>query len=116
MGCRVWGRGLGEIWVLPVTTTGVIEERGPHTVTRSRTLPWKSSAQVCVCAHVSECVHVRTQARAHGCKLTYLVVLLRVGWGLTGRIPLACLRPVFPCTLSSGDRGPGVEGAAVDNH
>lgn len=72
-------------------------------MTRSRTLPWKRAQPrcVCVCARVRVCTHVHTQARAHGCKLTYLVVLLRVGWGLTGRIPLACPRLVLPCTLSS---------------
>lgn len=64
---------------------------------------------VCACVPVSVCAHAHTCSCAHECKLTCLVVLLRVGWGLTRRIPLARSRLVFSCTLSRGVRegGPG---------
>lgn len=56
-----------------------------------------------VCVHM--CAHVHL-----GVNDCYLVVLLRVGWGLTRRIPQACPRQVFslvPSSEGSGEEGPG---------
>lgn len=52
---------------------------------------------------------MHTHALVHVGVNCYLVVLLRVGWGLTRRIPSARPRLFFSCTLSRGvgEGGPG---------
>ena len=67
--------------------------------------------RVCVrvCAHV--CMHVRTRecAFVHMGVNCYLVVLLRVGWGLTGKIPLSLLKTGFILYPLQEGQGKGVQ-------
>lgn len=77
---------------------------------------------MCVCVHVCVCVCTCKIecALMHTGVNCYLVVLLRVGWGLTGKNPLSLPKTdFFSCTLSRRVRGRGsrwVEGVAMDNH
>lgn len=76
----------------------------------------------CVCVYMGACVctcEIECALMGMGVNC-YLVVLLRVGWGLTGKkIPLSLPKTGFfpvPSLEGSGEGSRWVEGVAMDNH